>query len=408
MNRIVLFSFVVLTALVVSCQREVVSTQDRQTRYIKTFDGLKDEAAIAIQILQNGDVVMMGTDYDGTVLIFIRTDEFGNEKIRRTYPSSYGEAFYPRSLMLPDGTIFVSSRFSSEVFRLTTNGEMVVHTEFFPSYNNSVEFSSPVIGNDGTILMSSSGGFGGISDNVLFVLDEDANFLSGWNIFNTAFGTGRVTQFHVLKGDSTGASFVGSKYPSDNWLYGDNVVPFTYRFDLVDTNWLDTVQIYDEFDTEDSDLIVAIDKDENNAPVIVTMHRSRRLNADYAALPQRFEVQRYDNNGNRLWKKKVKVSNVRAMEATNISIQKDGGYLVGGYCLTNNNTIVQAFIVRLNSSGDKVMEKVFNFIGNTELYQTRTLQNGDLLLSGGTSTFGKSVLGADIMLIRTDQNGEVE
>jgi len=111
-----------------------------------------------------------------------------------------------------------------------------------------------------------------------------------------------------------------------------------------------------------------------------------------------------DANGNRIWAKIYG----GAMEDRASSVQQtsDGGYIVAGITWSFGAGNWDIFLIKTNSSGNIIWAKTYGGTYWDEVSSVQQTSDGGYILAGYTESFGAG--GADFFLIKTDANGNVQ
>ena len=115
-----------------------------------------------------------------------------------------------------------------------------------------------------------------------------------------------------------------------------------------------------------------------------------------------FWVFKVDSSGNKLWEKTYGGNGddyVRSVKTTS-----DGGYILGGYTYSFGAGDVDAWILKLDSSGSIQWQKTYGASDGDVLWYLQTTADGGFILSGLTYSFG----GNQAWIVKLDSSGNVE
>ncbi len=134
-----------------------------------------------------------------------------------------------------------------------------------------------------------------------------------------------------------------------------------------------------------------------------------------------FFILKISSSGSIEWKKCL--GGNRDEKAFSVTKSIDGGFIISGYTNTNNNgdvsgynpnneyiNQIDAWVVKLNSSGNFVWKKCFGDSNQDDFTNVKELNDGSLLFAGTTSSYqlngnhGEK----DFWLVKTDANGVIQ
>jgi len=133
-----------------------------------------------------------------------------------------------------------------------------------------------------------------------------------------------------------------------------------------------------------------------------------------------FFILKITSTGSIEWKKCL--GGNRDEQAFSVTKSIDGGFIISGYTNTNNNGDVSgynannnwydkdAWVVKLNSSGNFVWKKCFGDSEDDRFTNVKELNDGSLLFAGITTSyqFTGNHGGVDFWLVKTDANGVIQ
>jgi hypothetical protein len=84
----------------------------------------------------------------------------------------------------------------------------------------------------------------------------------------------------------------------------------------------------------------------------------------------------------------------------------DGGYIIAGYTWSFGAGLWDVYLIKANADGDTLWTRAFGGRHQDVSYSVQQTADGGYVIAGITSSYGAG--GADIYLIKTDANGDVE
>jgi hypothetical protein len=169
--------------------------------------------------------------------------------------------------------------------------------------------------------------------------------------------------------------------------------------------------------TSDGGYIVCGSTNSNDGDVVGFHGNPTYANYNY----NDFFILKITNTGSIQWKKSLGGNGDE--EAFSVIQSNDGGFIIGGYTDTDNNGDVSgynpnnvsssstdAWVVKLNSSGNFVWKKCFGDSEDDRFTNVKVLNDGSLLFAGITESYiGNGNHGStDFWLVKTDANGVVQ
>ena len=116
-----------------------------------------------------------------------------------------------------------------------------------------------------------------------------------------------------------------------------------------------------------------------------------------------FWVLKLDSNGNISWQKTYGGSD--RDEAYSIQQTSDGGYIVGGYTESFGAGGKDAWVLKLDSSGDVSWQKTYGGSNDDEAYSIQQTSDDGYIIGGYTESFGAG--GEDAWVLKLDSNGDI-
>lgn len=115
-------------------------------------------------------------------------------------------------------------------------------------------------------------------------------------------------------------------------------------------------------------------------------------------------IVKLDRDGTVQWQKAFGGSSFD--EARSIQQTEDGGYIVAGETLSFGEGDSDAWILKLDSSGDLTWQKRYGGIGKDTANSIVQTSDGGYILAGETSSFGAG--GDDVWIVKLDKNGAIQ
>lgn len=117
-------------------------------------------------------------------------------------------------------------------------------------------------------------------------------------------------------------------------------------------------------------------------------------------------IVKIDANGNEVWSKTH--GGTEWDEAASISATSDGGYILSGYTLSKGAGAKDAYLIKLNSTGDIIWDKVFGDIHADEFRDAKETPDGGFIAVGYSITFfSQQNQFSDLFIVKTNVNGDL-
>ena len=113
-----------------------------------------------------------------------------------------------------------------------------------------------------------------------------------------------------------------------------------------------------------------------------------------------------DSNGNKVWEKIFGSSDSDG--ANSIIQSKDGGYVIAGYTYLKAVGKADALMIKLDSNGNKVWEKIFGGSNSDYAYSIALTKDGGYVVGGKTDSNGAGDFDAWILKLNANGNAEWE
>jgi len=117
-------------------------------------------------------------------------------------------------------------------------------------------------------------------------------------------------------------------------------------------------------------------------------------------------VLKLDGNGNVQWQKTYGGTNEDEDRAFSIQQTTDGGYIVAGYTQSFATGDEDAWILKLDSSGNVQWQKTYGATGGDDAYSIQQTSDGGYIVAGVTDSFGAG--SGDTWILKLDSSGNVQ
>jgi len=117
-------------------------------------------------------------------------------------------------------------------------------------------------------------------------------------------------------------------------------------------------------------------------------------------------IVKIDANGNEVWSKTH--GGAEWEEAASISPTSDGGYILSGYTLSKGAGAKDAYLIKVNATGDVIWDKVFGDIHADEFRDAKETPDGGFIAVGYSITFfSQQNQYRDLFIVKTNSSGDL-
>lgn len=117
-------------------------------------------------------------------------------------------------------------------------------------------------------------------------------------------------------------------------------------------------------------------------------------------------IVKIDANGNEVWSKIH--GGAEWDEAASISATSDGGYILSGYTLSKGAGAKDAYLIKVNASGDIIWDKVFGDVHADEFADAKETPDGGFIAVGYSITFfSQQNQFRDLFIVKTNSSGDL-
>jgi hypothetical protein len=129
-----------------------------------------------------------------------------------------------------------------------------------------------------------------------------------------------------------------------------------------------------------------------------------RLTCDNSTLGY---VCKIDKNGHVVWEKGIAPANGSQTGGNPYDVieDKDGNIVIAGYSSGYGFGSSDAYLAKLNPSGDTLWSRLYGGTGSEEFYDVIETSDGGYIASGGTNSFGQG--GYDVLLVKVGSSGNI-
>ncbi len=392
----------------VSCSPsvEIEPNDSKPTYFYKTYSNKASSLGLFVDELPNGDIIVAGAAVDATTdepegFQIRKLDAYGNTLWNKEIPTK--TLFYCHGTAFSNGDyVFCSMVSSSEVIRVDSDGNIVFQTEFNPALRQNNIIGLPVEGENGTVLISLTDGLGtgSASSNFIYTLDKDGKVVKVVKMQDGQFG-GKVLTYQILK-ELDGEYLVSGtlfEYPWTGW----SAPPKTF-FARVKSNF--GAKIIVENSGNEVERIHRQALGTRDGHYVYTSSKTLGFLEDGIPQPQTsFEIVKINSNVESQWKTKVTMD-VLTLETYSLTENEKGEYVVTGDCTVAGSNGRLPFVVKIGQNGEILFTKVFRLAESVTFSYGVQNSNGSYLFAGNTRGFGNSADKDDLVVMKTDQNGD--
>mgnify|MGYP000577906020 CR=1 FL=1 len=398
--------FISILLFAMSCEEvtEVNKHDIKQTYFFKSYGSSYESFGRYVDEINGGDILIAGVGRKGTAtdnntLSIRRVDSHGNTVWEKDIETN--EYYFCNGMRMSNGDyVFNSVYESSEIIRISPDGEVIYHRPMLQSMNNNLGYGIPIENENGNLLVSFTNGFGlgGNSSNFIYTIDKDGAVIGSTKYNDAQFG-GKITDFKVLAFKENAYWLTGTLYESPFTGWGNPQKTFVAKFEQGAPQ---KVFIKDAGNSKERVCRVGVFSSDDGA--VVVSSKTSELHDGYP-LPQTFfEVTKLDENLELLWEKKIELG-VLSIEPLSMNENSAGEYVISGHCALGNSSGRQAFVVKLNTSGEITFSKIFDLGESIEVQYGMQTISGDYLFTGESPGFGNTIEQTNIVLLKTDKNG---
>lgn len=117
-------------------------------------------------------------------------------------------------------------------------------------------------------------------------------------------------------------------------------------------------------------------------------------------------IVKIDANGNEVWSKTH--GGAEWEEAASISPTSDGGYILSGYTLSKGAGAKDAYLIKVNATGDVIWDKAFGDIHADEFRDAKETPDGGFIAVGYSITFfSQQNQYRDLFIVKTNSSGDL-
>lgn len=400
--------FIILTSLLFSsCQKTQLNDRTSKT-FIATYEHLGSNKSFIVNLnlssaveLKSGDLVAVATDasVDGIFIVILKTDEKGNKKWIKKYPVLRGPDTNKWNIVeLEDGSLFISSRRTDEIMRVSPEGAVIYHTIFINDWQPSIieAISKPLIQDDGSLYLSATyhtrqnDAYPTAQLLASIAPDGTANIMQRMQ-FDTAIWPLYIRHFNIVDlKDSTACYVCAVKW--------DILPPLSTGIFKLQQNALNDsaflsrlVRLSPESQTIQGLSIIPSDRfggvNVNGDEVSVLMHPPIPEIRFGSVVHDYFYFCKTSIDGNFSTVFKTIQNSGMTFVPNSFARSKDGGFYICGI-INLGLSEERSFLIKLNSNLDIIYEK-YDFDPTLRFNHISECQDGTLLLSGYTRFMGQ-------------------
>lgn len=300
------------------------------------------------------------------------------------------------------GLLIISSSFPRRIMRMDRDGKMILNTISTDSLNAIVLKATEY--NDQFYSTLNKNAPWGSDTNVIVQMDKTGQVMTDKSITTRDYNfNGLMASQYIYKVESPQVYyFCGLIYenPVNLWQ-----TPHIYvsRFEYSGKNLVSTKNV--QFDVSNQEITNdAYNFHFLNIPDQKLLILSQQLepNKNY-----RSQLMKIDKDLKREWSIVISAG-IGNTFGNSVRLCPDGGYLIVGDCKVSGKIVQQPFAMKVSEDGKILWTKTFelNEYGRfTSGYQDK---NGNIILGGSSLGFGSGNNLKDLLLIRTNSNGNIE
>ncbi len=351
--------------------------------YAQYIEQAKDRNLLIIGS-EDGHCFVLKTDLNGTILWHkpILNDSLSIDYIRSMHNGTYLCSDYNWFSMIDSSGNFLWQVSNTSIPFGTTGSDAVYSKgKYYQSFSNGHGTGSP-------------------SNSFVNVYDINHKYLSKYTYQDTGYYHGKTLWIHIMGANPNGTlQILGQKFCNTNWGWGDPTKVFFGN--TSGTSLADTMSVDDQFNrytdnpvnfitTSDSGFIIfgtRTDFSTNLASIlIIVLDKKLSMKAQYTFTYNGFSTIPH-----------------------NLSICKDGGYLVTGHFInTLSNLNTSGYILSIDKNVNKIWEKSFSPPGSTDFYSGIELNDGNIAVAGTTNGFGHNKNGSEVLVMKLGANGDLK
>ncbi len=364
--------------------------------WARTYGGTRDAFASSVQQTPDGGFIVAGSiGFSSHGIWVLRLDSEGSVVWQNTYGGTGASSVQQTSDggFIVAGSIFSlgNSISSPSVLRLNSSGDVVWQKNYGGTgydFAHSVKQTS----DGGFIVAGDTNAFGaGGSDAWLLRLDS-----AGSVVWQKTYGTTGDDVANFVQQTSDGGFIVagGSNGPGGS---GGSGFAWVFRLDPAGSViWQKT---YAQPGFNDANSV----QQTSDGGFIVAGHTSSMVAVGFFIVHA--WVFRLDSTGDVVWQKIYGGTGTGIDDASSVQQTSDGGFIVAGGTSSFGAGGNDAWVFRLDSTGDVVWQKTYGGPGDDGASSVQQTSDGGFVVAGGTSSFGAG--GFDAWVLRLDSSGNI-
>lgn len=361
------------------------------------------ECNYIFQTLDGGILIISTTDTKiNTPTKFIllsKYSDLGNEEWTKEIPCE-GE---PKFSSLSDGGIIIITRGEPQrLIKVDNSGNVLFNKIFNDSLNEG--YYRPALGNDNHFYSTFFKVAPWVSDtNSIFEFDEGGNWLKNKNIkTNDADFGGLLASQYIYKVEVPKVVyFCGLVYENPVNLWANPHV-FVSKFEYSDKKLVTKKNVI--FDVANQTMI----NDANNFHYLNVQNdlfiMTQRIAPNHIYSSYLLKI---DETLKKVWDVEIKAG-VGNTFGNSISICPDGNFLIAGDCQVAGKAIYQPFAMKVDKNGTVLWTRTYDLKGYGRFVFGIQHENGNIFLGGSTTSFGEGLNLKDLLLIKTDADGNIK